>query len=559
MPQLLFHPEEHPDLTYADVFLVPHNPAAQRLEGVMTDAEKEERISIEVEEEKKMPASVARLESRLRAHLLRVAANHPEEERTVSRDGVDVHPVDGFGNIPITVANMNAVAGKRMAEAMAMMGGSAAIPQDKDDDEMREIAKFLHSRDVNHLTPITVPRDGKVFELRTYLEKRDLDTAIVTDKQADGQEKFVGLVRFQIGDEDLQEGIVPLNVNEDMPIRRFIRTKDCITAPPGISDEEALNLMEQNRLHFLPIVSSDGGVKGVLTKKFIAMRWRYKAHVDAQNGGLAMLATVGALNNNPVDRVKFLLDIGARGIVFDTAHFDQGIQTYRNVEAAAAVIANAKLKILLVAGNVVTPEATRNIILAGADVAKVGIGPGAMCTTRMETGVGRPQFTAVLQCAAEAAKYGKNVWADGGIVHPRDVALALAAGASQVMIGSLFTPTLESPGELKHDEKGYYKINHGMASRQASVLRSLGKGSRDRMQDLFRRTFGHRSEGINAGKVYRREGMRSVVDYVHWLLDGVTSSMTYAGARNLAEFQKFATIGIQTMSGYREGEAKSTL
>lgn len=573
MPRLLFDPERHPELTYADVFLVPNNPTGERL---MTKLSAEEQsnfnnLTKKAEEERKQLSPGASLDqlvadidikfsalAALRSFIFELGVKYPIDVRTVSRDQVDITPTDGFGNIPVTVANMNAVAGKRMAEAMAVMGGSAAIPQDKEDWEMRQIAKFLHSRDVRIVTPITVNLDTRVHDLMDYMEKRDLDTAIVTERQDSG-EKFIGLVRLQTNGVELQQGVIPSGTNQDTPIRKYVRTGDCITAPEGISDADALTLMEQHRLHFLPVLSSEGMVKGVLTKKFLAQRWRYHAHVDAEHGGLAMLATIGALNNNPIDRAKLLLDLGVKGIIFDTAHFDQGIEPYSNVEAAAGVIAQARRKVLLVAGNVVTPEATRDILAAGADVAKVGIGPGAMCTTRMETGVGRPQFTAVLQCAEEAAKHGKYVWADGGIQHPRDVALALAAGASQVMIGSLFTPTLESPGPLLHDDNGFYKVNYGMASRQAAILRNVGKESRDRMQELFRSMFGHRSEGINESNIYRRYGMKSVVDYVHWLLDGLTSSMTYAGARNLAEFRKFATVGVQTMSGYKEGEAKSTL
>ena len=572
MPRLNFDPHAFPDHTYGDVFLVPYNPVVERLEEIVT---KEEWMKLDglrgiAEQAREGVAqgrdnydpTIANMQGdalsaykNVRDYVFELAVKYPDAVKDVSRDEVDITPVDGFGNIPIAVANMNAVTGKRMAEAMSLFGGSAAIPQDKNDGEMKEIADFLHSRDARYMTPITVQMQTRVHELTSLLEKRDIDTAIVTDAQG----KFIGVVRLQSGSESTEfgGGIIPSGINLDTPVHSFVRSGGCVTAPEGIGAVEALALMEQNRIHFLPILAPDGTVKGVLTKKFIAAQWRYKPHIDTANGGLAMLATVGALNKNPVDRVKALLDLGAKGIVFDTAHFDQGIQTYRNVEAAAAIIENARLNVLLVAGNVVTRQGTRDIIAAGAKVAKVGIGPGAMCTTRMETGVGRPQFTAIMECADEAAIYGKHVWADGGIQHPRDVALALAAGASQVMIGSLFTPVLESPGPLKHDEGGYYKINYGMASRQAALLRSLGKKA-DGLRTVFRSIFDHRSEGLSAGKVYRRdENMRSIVDYIHWLLDGLTSSMTYAGARNLDEFRRFATVGVQTGSGYQEGTAKS--
>jgi IMP dehydrogenase len=270
-----------------------------------------------------------------------------------------------------------------------------------------------------------------------------------------------------------------------------------------------------------------------------------------------MLGTIGAVNRNPEDRMKFMLDLGVKGVVFDTAHFDQGIETYRNVEKASKIIANSRQKVFLVAGNVITRRALRDIFAAGADAVKAGIGPGAMCLTRVESGVGEPQMSVILELAEEADIYNKHVWADGGIQYPRDVALALSAGASQVMIGSMFTPTHESPSPFMEEPDGKrYKINYGMASRQAATLRNLGKLERD-MRSIFRSVLGQRSEGINAGKVYQREGLASAADMVHYLMDGVTSAMTYMGARNLDEFRRYARIGVQTMSGYDEGKAKS--
>jgi IMP dehydrogenase len=202
----------------------------------------------------------------------------------------------------------------------------------------------------------------------------------------------------------------------------------------------------------------------------------------------------------------------------------------------------------IVAGNVVTAEGTRDLIAAGADIIKVGVGPGAMCTTRMQTGVGRPQFSAVLECAAAAKELGKSVWADGGVRHPRDVALALAAGASQVMIGSWFAGTYESPGDLQRDAHGkLFKESFGMASARAVAARTSSEDAFDRARKaLF-------EEGISTSRMYLNSARPGVEDLLDEIIAGVRSACTYAGARDLNEFAERATVGIQSSAGYAEG------
>ena len=200
------------------------------------------------------------------------------------------------------------------------------------------------------------------------------------------------------------------------------------------------------------------------------------------------------------------------------------------------------------AGNIVTAEGVRDLINAGADIIKVGVGPGAMCTTRMQTGVGRPQFSAVLECAEEAKKHGKTIWADGGVRHPRDVALALAAGAAQVMIGSWFAGTYESPSDLNRDSNGkLYKESFGMASARAVAARTVGEGAFDRARkSLF-------EEGISSSRMYINPTRPGVEDLLDEIISGLRSSCTYAGARSLSEFHDKAVVGIQSASGYAEG------
>ena len=202
----------------------------------------------------------------------------------------------------------------------------------------------------------------------------------------------------------------------------------------------------------------------------------------------------------------------------------------------------------VVAGNVVTADGVRDLAAAGADVVKVGVGPGAMCTTRMMTGVGRPQFSAVLECAAAGREHGVRVWADGGVRHPRDVALALAAGASAVMIGSWLAGTYESPGDLLRDESGRpYKESFGMASKRAVSARTRGDGGFDRARKaLF-------EEGISSSRQWLDPQRPGVEDVLDGICSGVRSACTYAGARTLDEFAERAVVGVQTAAGFTEG------
>ncbi len=200
------------------------------------------------------------------------------------------------------------------------------------------------------------------------------------------------------------------------------------------------------------------------------------------------------------------------------------------------------------AGNVVSAEGVRALVDAGADIVKVGVGPGAMCTTRMMTGVGRPQFSAVLECAAQARSLGAHVWADGGVRHPRDVALALAAGASSVMIGSWFAGTHESPGDLHVDAQGRaFKESFGMASARAVAHRTAEDTSFDRARK------GLYEEGISSSRMYLEPDRPGVEDLIDQICAGVRSACTYAGARSLEELHERALVGLQSAAGFHEG------
>lgn len=554
MPVLLFEKTDHPEITYDDAFLVPFNSTEDHVRAAITPAERgeldelarsaDEAEAAIVETDEASIAKSVIADQNFRRKLLELAERYGIG-KILSRDQVDFRPEDGFGNTPFVVANMNQVTGKRMAEVAARMGGTAALPQDMDDDELTRIAEYLRTRNVDYATPVTVSPADELHHYHRVLAKRDVDTAIVVDDE--------GRLSGILNQADILSG-----ASEDHKVSDYMRRSDVTTVPEGTDLIEAYSLMKRANVSCLPVIGNDGKVVGVLTKKFIAARLMYEPHLNAETGGLAMLGTIGAVNKNPIDRARLLIDLGVRGIVLDTAHFDQGIETYRNLEVVRDLVEQSRKNITLIAGNVVTPEAVKNIIAAGGDIAKVGIGPGAVCTTRMETGTGKPQLSAVLDCAEMARKKGKHIWADGGIKYPRDVALALAAGASQVMIGSSLCPTIESPPAwepVEVDGKKRGKRQAGMASRQMAQLRGTnGVSPRRRIID---EVFGPRSEGASNVLMKEKPGMPSVVDIINWTMRGVTSAMTYAGAANLQEFRRYARINIQHASGFNEGKALS--
>jgi IMP dehydrogenase len=215
-----------------------------------------------------------------------------------------------------------------------------------------------------------------------------------------------------------------------------------------------------------------------------------------------------------------------------------------------ALSAVAGAGVPIVAGNIVTPDGARDLVEAGAGILKVGVGPGAMCTTRMMTAVGRPQFSAVLETAQAARELGAHVWADGGVRYPRDVALALAAGAASVMIGSWFAGTVEAPGDLESDADGrVFKQSWGMASTKAVHARFGGLDAYElARKELF-------AEGISSSKIYLDPLRPSLEDLLDMITSGVRSSFTYAGAADIAAFHERAVVGIQSAAGYEEGKA----
>jgi IMP dehydrogenase len=290
-------------------------------------------------------------------------------------------------------------------------------------------------------------------------------------------------------------------------------------------------------------VVTGGEVVGSVTRTQALRGTIYRPAVDGQ-GRLRVAAALG-INRGIADKARALADAGVDVLVVDTAHGHQ-----EGMLAALETVRGLDLGLPIVAGNIVTPEGARDLVSAGATILKVGVGPGAMCTTRMMTAVGRPQFSAVLETTAAARELGAHVWADGGVRYPRDVALALAAGASSVMIGSWFAGTLESPGEIETDADGRpFKQSWGMASTKAVHGRF---GALDPYELARKELF---AEGISSSKIYLDPLRPSLEDLLDMITAGVRSSFTYAGAADLAAFHERAVVGIQSAAGYEEGKA----
>jgi IMP dehydrogenase len=451
----------------------------------------------------------------------------PSRSSVESRLDVELSTADRTGTtIPIVVANMTAVAGRRMAETVARRGGLVVLPQDIPIDVVANVIDWVKKRHLVHDTPITLTPHDTVGEALNLLPKRAHGAVIVVD----WDDRPVGVVT----EADCAGADMYTQLGEVM-------SAAVLSLPHGVDAREAFEALHAGRHRLAPVVDADGRLTGILTRTGALRATLYRPAVDTANR-LRIAAAVG-VNGNVAAKAKDLLDAGADLIVVDTAHGHQR----KMVDALRAVRA-LDPPVPVAAGNVVTAEGVRDLVAAGADIVKVGVGPGAMCTTRMMTGVGRPQFSAVLECAAEARRLGRHVWADGGVRHPRDVALALAAGAANVMIGSWFAGTYESPGDARTDADGRrYKENFGMASARAVRLRTTGDTPFERARKaLF-------EEGVSTSRMYLDPARPSVEDQIDAIVAGLRSACTYAGAVTLEEFHERAVVGLQSASGFTEG------
>jgi IMP dehydrogenase len=449
-----------------------------------------------------------------------------------SRFGVDLTTPDGIGTtIPLVVANMTAIAGRRMAEVVARRGGVAVLPQDIPVDVIEGVIGWVKTRHPVFETPITLSPSNTVGDALGLIHKRAHGAVIVID--GDGSPIGVFTEHDAVGFDRFTQLQHVMSVELD-------------TLPADITAEQAFDRLHGARRSLAPVVDDDGRLLGLLTARGALRSTIYRPAVDDQGRLLAAVAV--GINADPVGRAEALVRAGADVLVIDTAHGHQTpmLEVVEKVRSACPATR-------IVAGNVVTTDGTRQLVEAGADIVKVGVGPGAMCTTRMMTGVGRPQFSAVLECAAEARRLDRHVWADGGVRFPRDVALALAAGASNVMVGSWLAGTYESAADALRDTDGrWYKESFGMASNRAVKSRTRAESELDRARkELF-------EEGISTSRMYLDPVRPGVEDIIDQIVAGVRSACTYAGASDIPQFADRAVVGIQSHAGYDEGRPQGT-
>ena len=455
----------------------------------------------------------------------------PSLSEVPSRFDVDLSTPDGLGTtIPVIVANMTAVAGRRMAETVARRGGLTVLPQDIPLDVIEMVVEHVKTRHPVFETPITLSPHHTVGDALGLIHKRahgavvvvddDRPVGIFTEHDAIGFDRFTQL--------------------------QHVARHDIITVEADATPTDIYERLSGERLSVAPVVDHDGRLLGCVTRKGALRSTIYRPALDAA-GRLRIACAVG-INGEPGVKAKALVAMGVDVLVIDTAHGHQ-TRALRAIEEVRAVAPDTPI----VAGNVVTAEGTRQLIEAGADVVKVGVGPGAMCTTRMMTGVGRPQFSAVVECAAEARRVGKHIWADGGVRYPRDVALALAGGAASVMFGSWLAGTYESAADTLRDPDGrLYKESFGMASNRAVKNRSRSESPFERARkELF-------EEGISTSRMYLDPERPGVEDIIDQIVAGVRSSCTYAGAGTIEQFHERAVVGVQSSAGFSEGQPLGT-
>ena len=459
----------------------------------------------------------------------------PSRSDVSSRSDVDLSTPDSVGTtIPLVAANMTAVSGRRMAETVARRGGIAIIPQDIPPGIVADAVRRIKAAHPTYDTPIAVTPDTTVATALSLMSKRSHGAVLVVENA-----KPLGVVT----ERDCHEVDRFAQVHQVM-------SSDLLTLEAGQDLQAMFTALSERHVDIAPVL--DGGrLAGVMTRKGALRSAIYEPALDS-DGSLLVGAALG-INGDVRAKAGTLLSLGIDVLVVDTAHGHQ----VRMLEALPAVRAvrdahadTTGRRVPIAAGNVVSADGAHALAAAGAEIIKVGVGPGAMCTTRMMTGVGRPQFSAVLECAAAARDDGAHVWADGGVRYPRDVALALAAGAASVMIGSWFAGTHESPGDLMRGADGRaYKESFGMASARAVSNRTREAAGFERARmALF-------EEGISSSRMYLDPQRSGVEDLIDSITSGVRSSATYAGARTVRELGERAVIGLQSSAGYDEGRA----
>ncbi|WP_104743599.1 IMP dehydrogenase [Helicobacter cinaedi] len=425
-------------------------------------------------------------------------------------------------NIPLVSAAMDTVTESCTAIAMARLGGIGIIHKNMDiASQVEQIKRVKKSESGVIVDPIYIRADSTLADAKAITDNYKISGVPVVDEYG----KLIGIltnrdVRFE---QDLNKRVGDLMTKDSL-----------ITAKVGTTLEEAKEIMHKHRIEKLPIVDENYTLKGLITIKDIQKRIEYPNSCKDSFGRLKVGAAIGV---KQFDRAEALTNAGADVLVLDSAH-GHSINVLKTLE-----MIKSKLAIDVVVGNVVTPEATRDLINAGADGVKVGIGPGSICTTRIVAGVGMPQISAISSCAEVARKHNVPLIADGGIKYSGDIAKALAVGASCVMIGSLLAGTEESPGDLIIYQGRQYKSYRGMGS-----MGAMTRGSADRYFQEGTAQDKLVPEGVEGRVPYRGK----VGDVVHQLIGGLKSSMGYLGSKDIATLWEKAEFVEITSAGLRE-------
>lgn len=428
-------------------------------------------------------------------------------------------------NIPILSAGMDTVTEAKMAIAMARQGGLGIIHKNMSIDEQAEQVETVKRSENGVITdPFFLTPTHQVYDAEHLMGKYRISGVPIVNNEE--EQKLVGIITNR----DLR-----FIQDYSLKIDDVMTKENLVTAPVGTTLEEAEKVLQKYKIEKLPIVDEDGILKGLITIKDIEKVIEFPNAAKDQHGRLLVGAAVG-VTKDTLMRVEKLVKAHVDVITIDTAHgHSQGVmETVKEIRAAYPELA-------IIAGNVATSEATRELIEAGADIIKVGIGPGSICTTRVVAGVGVPQISAVYDCATEARKHGKAIIADGGIKYSGDIVKALAAGGHVVMLGSMLAGTTESPGETEIFQGRRFKVYRGMGS-----IGAMERGSKDRyFQEDAKKLV---PEGIEGRLPYKGP----LADTIHQLTGGIRSGMGYCGAHNLEKLRNEAQFVKMTGAGLRE-------
>ncbi|ABO65396.1 MULTISPECIES: IMP dehydrogenase [Geobacillus] len=428
-------------------------------------------------------------------------------------------------NIPIISAGMDTVTEAEMAIAMARQGGLGIIHKNMSIEQQAEQVDKVKRSERGVITdPFFLTPDHQVYDAEHLMGKYRISGVPIVNNAE--EQKLVGIITNR----DLR-----FIQDYSIKISEVMTKENLITAPVGTTLEEAEKILQQHKVEKLPLVDENGILKGLITIKDIEKVIEFPNSAKDAKGRLVVGAAVGVTADTMI-RVKKLVEAGVDVIVVDTAHGHS-----KGVLETVANIRRQYPDLNIIAGNVATAEATRDLIEAGANIIKVGIGPGSICTTRVVAGVGVPQITAIYDCATEARKHGVPIIADGGIKYSGDIVKAMAAGAHAVMLGSLLAGVSESPGETEIYQGRRFKVYRGMGS-----VASMERGSKDRYFQEEAKKFV--PEGIEGRVPYKGP----LADTIYQLVGGLRAGMGYCGTRNLDELREKTQFIRMTGAGLRE-------